>query len=345
MSARSTAMGGAVDALSPDLGDIAENPAATAAMKKRTISIAAARETHDFRGVQLVNGAPTTNIYALERKALAHAAIAIPFRSLSLGAYYRNEPTIDGPYGTPIDRSPAAAYAPVECTGDCGYASGIFPSFQRRERSYGVTAGWELGTLSLGAGAEMQELDEHYSEPRLVFGGGNGSQSERFFSDVSDRRVVPNAGLRWRVAPRVAFALAYNGGGSFTRTTGACNTSFPEFGVCSSRIAVTATSRQRMPDAYRAAITVQPLQRLVLAGEVVRRDATEIHAGAEYRLGSLPIAVRAGWWRDPARLAEQRTLEHTTYGAAFYGKNARLDLAFDESEETRRASIALVHSF
>jgi hypothetical protein len=325
-------MGGAADALSPDLADIAENPAATAAMKKLTISIAAARDTHDFRGVELVNGAPTSSTYALEHKALAHAAIAIPFRSLAIGAYYRNEPSIDGPYGAPADRASSVAYSPASCTGECGYASGIFPAFQRRERSYGVTAGWERGALSLGAGAEMQELDEHYSEPRAIFGGTNGSQSERFFSDVSDRRVVPNAGLRWRVAPQVAFALAYNGASSFTRTASACNTSFAEFDACSSRTAVTGSSTQRMPDAYRAPISIEPMQRVLFAGD-------------EYRLASLPIGIRAGWWRDPARVNDQRTLEHTTYGAAFYGKNGRLDLAFDESEEARRASIALVHSF
>ena len=367
MSVRSAAMGAATDAASPDVADLAANPAATTALKKRIISIGVARDEHDFFGPRFIGNVPATGRYTVRGNALAHVAMAIPLRAVSIGAYYRNEPSIEAPYAPTTDRA-AGPYTPV-CTGQCAYAIAVFPYFQRRERRYGVTAAWEAGTISLGAGAEVQELDEQTDIGRVAFGiqDFTAPTTERVFRRVSDRRLVPNAGIRWRATPSVAVALAYNGAASFPLTTSACVTDPWPLNVCTTLRGTIGASEVSMPDAYRASISVRPMQRLVVAGEVVQRnysrlrtdtytafgvpftqpyrDVTEVHAGAEYRFASMPFAIRGGWWRDPSHLEFQRDLDHMTFGGAWFTGNSRVDLAFDESDEVRRASIALVHSF
>jgi len=175
---------------------------------------------------------------------------------------------------------------------------------------------------------------------------------------VDGRAVVPNAGLRWRVTPRIALAAAYNGAGSFTRTTSVCNlkqqaTLRDDYLICLSAVAPLASSTERLPDAWRAGASFAATERLRLVAEGVRRhytkladdpytvlghagrapynDVTELHAGVEYRLRS--VALRAGWWRDPSRFDivpnYGQTVTHYTFGAGIGVGRARLDLAYD----------------
>ncbi|HEX2061745.1 MAG TPA: hypothetical protein VHK90_13485, partial [Thermoanaerobaculia bacterium] len=185
---------------------------------------------------------------------------------------------------------------------------------------------------------------------------------------TSGREIVPNAGVRWKVSPRVALAAAYNGGGTFRRTNEAC---YASGDGCGSELALLNESEVRMPDAWRASVSVQPVKNLHLAAEAVRRnysnlnqadtglgegsaglpyeDLTELHAGAEYRLNR--VALRAGWWRDPARVNDSayhdyylgRDHDHITFGAGIDLGGSRLDIAFDDPEDEmlRRASIGV----
>ena len=383
MSVRSAGMGAATDAASPDAADLEANPAAIASAKKLVLSIGIARDLRDFHGVRLVNSFPTQNVYQLRATDLAHAAIVVPLRGMSLGAYYRNEPRFSDPYAKTVADS-NIEYTPSCAQKDCFYLFGIMPSFERSERRYGVTAAADAGAFSFGAGVEMQELREAIDLLRASFlptpdpaTGG----PERLFREVSGREAVVNAGIRWRATPRVALAVAYNGAGSFTRTTSACQIAVDGFDPnrCGTRRAVLGASEQRMPDAVRGSISYKHSDRLLLVGELVRRnygnlrddaytaigtsetlpyhDVTELHAGAEYRLASLPIALRAGWWRDPARFAPvlsgsnvpvyggDQDVEHTTFGAAWYAGDSRIDVALDSARDVQRASIAFVHSF
>ena len=125
-----------------------------------------------------------------------------------------------------------------------------------------------------------------------------------------------------------------------------------------------------MPDAYRAGASVGVTSRLRVVAEAVRRNygrladdaftilgmhvrfpyhnVTEIHAGAEYKLPSLPVALRAGWWRDPARFSASYTVlgesvQHFTVGTGIDFGSARLDLAYDAGDHRvqRRAVVGL----
>src|SRR5438067_1489254 len=79
-------------------------------------------------------------------------------------------------------------------------------------------------TDPLGDAAELQHVVERLEVPRIFFNPPPAaSQFDRLFRSVDGRAVVANAGLRWRVTPRIALAAAYDGAGSFTRTTSVCN--------------------------------------------------------------------------------------------------------------------------
>src|ERR1044071_546170 len=167
-------------------------------------------------------------------------------------------------------------------------------------------------------------------------------------------------GVRWRVSPRLAVAAAYNGAGSFTRTTRSCNVAEArsEWLTWTSSLMLIGESRELLPNAVRAGAAFAVTDRLRLAAEAVRRnysklandgyslysgygdrlaytDVTELHAGVEYKLASLPVTLRAGWWRDPAHTNRaaifpfDQTVRHTTFGAGIGSGATRLGLASD----------------
>ena len=86
-------------------------------------------------------------------------------------------------------------------------------------------------------------------------------------------------------------------------------------------------------------------------------DVTELHAGAELRIPSrVPVAIRAGWWRDPAHRLRATALEnfalldedenHLTAGIGIgLGESLRLDAAIGRSEHTTRASVGVGAKF
>jgi len=89
-------------------------------------------------------------------------------------------------------------------------------------------------------------------------------------------------------------------------------------------------------------------------------DVTELHAGAEYRMGG--VALRAGWWRDPAHaLASQNdisvpppftyiplildsTENHLTAGIGV-GSKTRFDASIDRSARSTRVAFGVGSSF
>jgi hypothetical protein len=369
MSARTAAMGGASDALASDGSELAANPALIASLKRPVFAISGVESTFDnvrffFTGESVVQLHEPQS-----QRAFAHASAAIPWRGAVFGVYARNEPAIGhlapgGPEG-------AGEYVPL-CTGDdCQYSIVVGQSaWERRERRYGLTAAFERGALSFGAGAELQELDEAYDVTR---GSGDDPFSrafERVTRRTSGSKVVPNAGVRWRVGPRMALAAAYNGAASHEQTEDVCSTSIFSLFGCSSRISRLGTNTVRGADAWRASVAMAPIDRLVVTAEVVRwgygkfnsqkelafignaeyRDATDIHAGAEYRLPWLPVSLRAGWLRQPAKFEgityfgqREETLDHATYGAGLEVAGARIDVAYDDAKSPafRRAIVGV----
>ena len=381
MSARAAAMGGAGDPLGVDAADFATNPALLASVKRPLLSLSGAQTSYDILRLDFDPGdgpffepdvvLDHTNI----GQSFAHVAAAIPLRGFVLGVYARNEPglrdgSLDYAEGT-ADYEPACQN-PIGF--DCQYALLLNVSaFERRERRYGVSAAFERGPFSFGAGAELQDVDERYEVVRgsvpLSFG------FERIVRRTSGRKLVPNAGLRWRVTPRVAIAAAYNGAAEHERVDDLCAFQITSRN-CTTRFVRLGESSVGGADAWRASLAVAPVSNLVITGEVVRRnysklsddpaylvtafdpatyrDATELHAGAEYRLGRLPLSLRAGWWREPSKIdgadllgIESEDVAHRTYGLGIDVGAARVDLAYDDADAPamRRTLVGISYGF
>ena len=365
-SARSLSLGGASDPLGDD--DIAANPATIASVARPRFMVQGARNSIAVARVSVTDNTVTTGRAWVRGTSLSQVAAQIPLRpGLVFGAYYASEPRLTGldPLATSFGSAP---YQPSACGSACGYLLPVAnASFERPDRMSGIAIGWERGAVAIGAGAELQQLDERSEFGRAVLGG---PQNERLFRRIDDRAIVPNAGIRWKVTPKLALAAAYNGAGTFTRTTSACNVDGFHFASCASAVARIGASDVRMPDAMRASASFAATDRLRLIAEAVRRnysslaldrytifgdeqrfpyrDVTELHAGVEYRLASLPVALRAGWWRDPTRFLERfvapgETVHHYTFGAGFNLGAARFDLAYDGADTPmqRRAVAAI----
>jgi hypothetical protein len=373
MSVRGAAMGG-VSIDDPEL-----NPASIASLKQPLVSVGGMRSSFNITRLEDVGGQVVTpRRHRIEETSLSHVYAALPVRNFVVGAYYRTEPRLGGitPFATPG----AAEFDDSACSVTCSLFLLIdaAPAFERRQENYGVTAAWERGPLSIGVGAEMQEIDESYQLFRYVIEGqipdtGPASRFDAMIRTASGRDLVPNAGIRWRVSPKIALAAAYNGGGTFDRKTEACTAANDGTTNCTTRLASLGDSRLKTAGALRASMTFTPIANLQLAGEVVRRnysdlsepysigslgtvvpyrDVTELHAGAEYKLSR--VALRAGWWRDPARYASgmypffpgrlSGDIDHTTFGAGIeLGGGTRLDIALDDAADPalRRASAGL----
>lgn len=366
MNVRSAGMGAVAE------DDMSANPASIASLKKMQFSAGGARTSYMVHEFILLDPVIAFSQFVdLDSQRLSHASVTVPIGGFVAGAYYRAEPELRTRY--PLAEAGAAPYVAHACpVGSCGVFFGASSSaFRRDEKRYGLTAAWERGNLSVGVGAELQELDERADILRLRFDHTlPRSTFDRLMRSTSDRDVVPNAGIRWRVTPKVALAAAYNGGATFTRTTDICEEN-SQLG-CASEIVRLAESKHRTADAIRASVSVQPAERFFLVAEAVRRnygkladeeysvagtavrlpyqDVTELHAGAEYRFEH--IAIRLGWWRDPARHGVQlfypgfqfdQEVEHLTYGAGINIGPARVDLAWDESDipAMSRASVGV----
>jgi hypothetical protein len=95
-------------------------------------------------------------------------------------------------------------------------------------------------------------------------------------------------------------------------------------------------------------------------------DVTELHLGAEYFffLSKLPVAVRAGFWRDPAHAIEYRgplqapdavaaailypkgtNQNHVSIGAGLAWPKFQVDAAYDRSPRYRVGSISVIRRF
>ncbi|HEX7807528.1 MAG TPA: hypothetical protein VF608_02345, partial [Thermoanaerobaculia bacterium] len=367
MSARTAAMGGASDALGTDTSDFAANPALIASLKTLSFAFSGVQSGYDVSRYELAPDNLTINRVHLGRDAqsLAHVSVAVPVRNFVFGAYYRDEPRLrdndvrpapgSDPYTLFCDPSSCFYYLDIDAV-----------AFDRRERRYGATAAFERGAWSFGAGVELQDLDESHDLVAYQYTNVLEGRTDLFMRRTSGQAWVPNAGVRWRISPRVAVAAAYNGGGTFDRTEDRCAVERAT-ATCTSEYEATARARAERPSAYRASITVMPVDRFTLSAQAVRVnysqsgvatsfgpslvdyrfvDATDVHLGAEYRFTRVPVSLRAGLWRESAFSEGSAyepigAMDHHTIGAGIHFGGARLDVAYDDAQSARRTTVGI----
>ena len=381
VSVRGAGLGATSLPFEHDVAAAPANPAAVAAIKRPAFSASVAGMS--FATVATVfEGNGAHSFRNREHSAgLSHVAAAVPLRSGAVSLWYRNEPHIQagGPFTRALPGLPSRSGVDCSIDADCGYA--FFPSataISLKDTRYGAAAAWRFGSVSIGAGAELIELNERWETPRMVFGARSGDHLfEELGRTISDRDVVAIAGISWQATPRLTVAGSYAGGGSFARQTTICETAGLNGLECSSAMDVVDLANVRRADTLRAGALYRMSDRFRMTVEAVGRnysvlsresysltgvpaefpyrDVIELHSGVEWILpGAVPIAFRAGWWRDPSRvnvdeisalIAED--VDHLTAGVGVEFSGLRFDVAFDQAtrSDVRRVAVGLTRSF
>jgi hypothetical protein len=232
-----------------------------------------------------------------------------------------------------------------------------------RLQRYGVATAWTRGPLAVGASVRR----EHFRQQTGFIPGLGPNSGVAETSD--DAKLTWSGGTTWSFSSAARIGATYSSGGSFAsqRTFYVISPKSLEF---------------RTPSSIGAGIAIDPLPQFTLAADAVRvrysemmhdqrglfldgtnigyPDVTELHAGAEYRVGG--VALRAGWWRDPAHaLTNQNgafprapfeylytildsTENHMTAGIGI-GSKTRFDASIDHSARTTQVAFAVGSSF
>lgn len=232
-----------------------------------------------------------------------------------------------------------------------------------RLQRYGAAAAWTSGPLAAGASVRREHFrQEDAFIPELAGYPGVGEA-------VDDTKLTWSGGATWSFGAAARIGATYSSGGSFAGQRTFFNES-------------PRPIEFRTPPSIGAGVSIDPLPQLTLAADAVRvrysvmmhdkrdlfldrtkigyPDVTELHAGAEYRIGG--IALRAGWWRDPAHaLANQNgvfppppfdylytildsTENHLTAGLGI-GSKTRFDASIDHSARSTQVAFGLGSSF
>jgi hypothetical protein len=377
--ARSAAMGGAGSALDDEWS---ANPASLAGVKKQIIAIEESYRATTTRYVTGVNGNPLapSSTATLIRTPLSesHTGVsaamgAAPWGGLTWSLRY-DEPLNERRTGTGapltfvyLPYNSKTARVQIPCLGCFGLGF-LVPNVPQYDSSlqlqrWSGTAAWQSGPLSFGASARYARLREET---------GSVTLATAMLDSIDDGAWSYAAGVRWNITPSIHAAASYDAASQFNGTR-----TFSYAPPSPAR--VTTSKTLRTPPTIRAGIAVDAGSRVVLVADAVRirysrmggetdvvpftdaifPDVTEIHAGAEARLGV--VTLRAGWWRDPAhrliagdpRVAQLDSVitlipnesEHHVTAGFSAGRRTRLDAAIDRGTRSTRAVVGIASTF
>lgn len=321
----------------------------------------------------------------------------VPVRNEFTGAIKTNVPNFYLPKnGTPVSKSDCEAirqkandfFACLEYT--------ILPFLSAltvQERTFGVAAAYKVGKFSFGGTVRYQRFNEAAFTFRVTPTFDFSSISVQATSDIQDQNSKPKsktdwtgaAGVKWEPNDKFSAGAVYKQGAKFVAPTFAANsdTKF-EF------VKVSDTTFH-IPDIYGIGVSVSPIPVLKINADAVHitysnlvdnfisinediraidkaykaSDVTEVHLGAEYFfLTKVPIAVRAGIWKDPAHAITYRgpllapdavaaailypkgtDQHHVSIGAGLAWPTFQIDAAYDRSPRYRVGSISVIKRF
>ena len=424
--ARSLGMGGAFLGLADDASAAESNPAGLTILRKPEVSI----EFHNFKEQQMFT---TTGTYPdIQRTAFSHyghrlsfASFVIPIKSLTIGAYFHEPlhnqgsgqvaPVVNKLSGqivtdVPAFYLPTTAGGPVsksECAAIDQKANDPFACLEYtilpflsqltvQERTFGLSAAYEIGHLSGGVTVRRQKFDESAFTFRPEFPpsiavqatsditGSNGNAK-----DVS--AITLTGGMKWTINNNVSVGGVYKQGAKFNTEI------FEATADTANQFVKVGDTTFHVPDVYGVGVSVSPIPVLKVNADAVRvaysnlvddfvsinadirsldkaykaNDVTELHVGAEYFfLMKVPVAIRAGVWRDPAHSIEYRgpldkgevraraaevadailypkgsAQRHISLGAGLAWPQFSIDAAFDYSRRYQVGSISAVARF
>jgi long-subunit fatty acid transport protein len=267
-----------------------------------------------------------------------------------------------------------------------------------QEQTLGMAGAFKLGNFSFGATARYQKFHEEaltirFSQDELGNLVAFNSFAVQATGDIRNRDDKVKAqtdwtlagGVKWAPNDKFSMGAVYKQGGKFAAPTFAANdnTSF-EF-------VKSADTVFHIPDVYGAGVSVRPIPVLTVNFDAVHvtysnlvdnfvsinediraldkayhaSDITELHLGGEYFFATkIPVALRAGVWRDPAHSVEFRgptsspsavasailypkgeASTHLSVGMGLAWPRFQIDAAYDRSPHFHVGSLSAVTRF
>ncbi len=312
---------------------------------------------------------------------------------------FQNEIDLIGKYGTPVFHlGPSGLMSEEDCepSGNCQrFQVYPFSTFVDIElEGWSLTGAWRRGALSVGLGIRYSDFAEETRVRRIDLDRAGQPEfrieqihGSRLFGSDHDSDVTYVAGLKWDVNEQWAAGAVYKKGASFPAPVLAGLAAEGERGLYRM-----GTPRFHVPDVAGAGVSWRPVPLLTLSADVVwveysnltdgflsviefespdevesiegygTDDGIEPHLGAEYFLPfEVPLALRAGWWREAAHeiayRGEVRSLhdgaaailfpggddeDHWAVGLGLSWPQFQIDVAFDRSENNSVGSLSMV---
>lgn len=240
------------------------------------------------------------------------------------------------PKGDPVGSSGPVSYdqcvAIINQTGDptACLQYQLFPFFSTvkiKLQTYGLAGAWKFGNLSLGVGVRRQEFQEFAQTSRTDLAVSSVlTQVTQATVDANgnlkkESDTTYTVGFKYQASDRLSIGGVYKKGPKF-------NTSlYLNDIVGGTGLSNIGNATFHIPDSYGVGLSYRPVPVLtinidsvrvkysdltddfhsiypeiqVLSQPYVTKDVTELHVGAEYFFATtIPFAIRAGWWRDPA---------------------------------------------
>lgn len=264
-------------------------------------------------------------------------------------------------------------------------------------RTYGFAAAWQVvPKLSVGATVRYQTFSEQSLTLRVnqdfqldsISAQATATINERTgqFVPKDEKDITYGVGFKWSPLSTLSVGGVYKSGGQFAAPT------FFASGATDFNFITAAQTKFHIPDVAGLGVSFRPIPTLTLNADAVNikysnlvdefyslsqsvrdvpnayeaKDVTEVRVGGEYFFATrLPVAIRAGYWFDPAhsvqyvgpldqseRVAEAvlfpkgKDQNHVSvgFGVAF-SQRLQLDAAYDQAERYKVGSISFVTRF
>ncbi len=295
-----------------------------------------------------------------------------------------------GPSG-PVSREDCASMV------DCQQRQ-IYPfstSVDVQMETYGIAAAREWKTVSVGVAVRYQRFEEAADtirrdvdlpgQPTFIVAQTN---SGKFYGDAANSDVTFVGGAKWSPSPRFSMGGVYKQDATFAAPVTAA-----QAGTAQTVIGMT---RFHVPASAGVGVAFRPAPALTITADAIHvsyahltdnfvsvieygaggggleqvtgyeaRNVIERHLGLEYFiLGRTPVAIRGGWWRDPAHAIAYRgslvTPEevaahilfpgardenHYSAGIGVAWQRFQIDAAYDTSRTLKNASVSVIARF
>lgn len=391
--ARALGMGGAFLALADDASAAEANPAGLTILRQPEVSLegrhwetdqsfAVAGDFPDLETASLTNRS--------RRAEVNFGSIVYPMGNFAIAAYYhqplaqRSDTTVLG-NNINFYLGPNGPVSPTQCDNDPKCLQYVLYPFRTAVdvslKTTGVALAYKIGSFSIGGAVKHMQFEETAFTFRtdtdfnpLTLVGQVGDDSDTTFT----------GGIKWEISPSFSFGAVYKQGASFET-----DLLFQDLSSGGSEITF-ANPAFNVPDIYGAGIAFRPIPTLTISADVVNvgysalsddfysvldgidgdaeyevDDVTEYHVGAEYFFATqIPVAIRAGWWRDPAHsltfvgdldrpnAVGARILypgtedqDHYSVGVGLAWPRFQIDAAYDTADTVRTGSLSFVTRF